>query len=324
MHITGKTLDELLRKVYGKLLSKRSMYVREVVATKGRNFELTGVCLKLLNPRARLSRSATRSTLFSCVGELLWYLSGSDNVHDIAHYIGAYKKFAEHDGRVNGAYGPRLFSGNPSQFDNVRDKLSKSSGTRKAVIQIFQAKDIVAAFKDVPCTCTLQFLLRDRKLDLVVYMRSNDAFIGMAHDIFCFTMLQEIMARSISAEVGIYTHMVGSLHLYQNNLEDAKKYLDEGILTEREMPEMPKEDPWPSIRELLSKERHIRKGDQVVDMENQYWGDLLRVIRFVSETKILDSKSQEKIIESIHHDFYKIYLMEKYNKTIEKIQLSLI
>ena len=65
-----------------------------------------------------------------------------------------------------------------------------------------------------PCTCTLQFLARGVKLDLIVYMRSNDVIKGLPHDIFCFTMLQEIAARRLSLEPGIYKHCVGSLHLY--------------------------------------------------------------------------------------------------------------
>jgi len=40
----------------------------------------------------------------------------------------------------------------------------------------------------------MQFMVRRRRLHLLTNMRSNDAFIGLPHDIFAFTMLQEIMA----------------------------------------------------------------------------------------------------------------------------------
>ena len=60
-------------------------------------------------------------------------------------------------------------------------------------------------------------------------MRSNDAFKGLPHDVFCFTMLQEIFARTLGVHVGVYKHAVGSLHLYDKDRQKANQYLKEGI-----------------------------------------------------------------------------------------------
>ncbi len=78
-------------------------------------------------------------------------------------------------------YGPRLFGRrgfsifhidrNINQFDNAVKMLTDSSTSRKAVIQLFRADDIIRDRKDVPCTCTIQFLVREKKLDMVVFMR---------------------------------------------------------------------------------------------------------------------------------------------------------
>ena len=96
----------------------------------------------------------------------------------------------------------------------------------------------------MPCTCALQFLVRKGKLDLIVYMRSNDVIKGLTHDIFCFTMLQEIAARRLSVELGTYRHCVGSLHLYLSDGEIAQSFLREGWQsTKSAMPPMPKGDP---------------------------------------------------------------------------------
>ena len=65
----------------------------------------------------------------------------------------------------------------------------------KIPLQIFDAKDLLNfQHKDIPCTVSLQFLIRENKLHLFVNMRSNDVFLGLPHDIFCFTMIQEIIA----------------------------------------------------------------------------------------------------------------------------------
>ena len=62
----------------------------------------------------------------------------------------------------------------------------------------------------------------------VHYMRLNDALVGLPHDVFCFTMLQEIVARSLSVELGGYKHAVGSLHLYKTHVDAAHQFLEEG------------------------------------------------------------------------------------------------
>lgn len=71
MHFTTNTLDDVLHEVFRKLLKSK---VR-TCSTKGPARELMAVLLTLRNPRARFSGTENRATLFSCLGETLWYLS---------------------------------------------------------------------------------------------------------------------------------------------------------------------------------------------------------------------------------------------------------
>ena len=102
MQFVADTLDDLLRAVLGKLLRVR----RTVSATKGRNVELTGVALEVRQPRARLSRSETKGTVFTCLGETLWYLSRKNDVGFMQHYISYYGKYSDDGKTVYGGYGP--------------------------------------------------------------------------------------------------------------------------------------------------------------------------------------------------------------------------
>ena len=52
---------------------------------------------------------------------------------------------------------------------------------------------------------------------------------GPDHDVFAFTMLQEIMARSLGVEVGTYKHAVGSLHLYEDDRQKAQQFDSRGL-----------------------------------------------------------------------------------------------
>lgn len=62
---------------------------------------------------------------------------------------------------------------------------------------------------------SMQFLIREGKLNLIVCMRSNDIYLGFPYDIFNFSMFQEYIAGKLGVKLGEYIHVVGSLHYYK-------------------------------------------------------------------------------------------------------------
>lgn len=189
-----KTLDDLMRTVTDKILTLGTLRT----ASKGDFWEIIGAQLEVDNPRARLSLTETRGRLFSCLGELCWYLSGSEDPTFIRYYVSTYP--LEADGTIFGGYGPRLFQrDSTSQVRRVIDLLTRKRSSRRAVLQVFDRRDLETDHEEIPCTCTLQFLVRDDRLHMLTNMRSHDAYTGMPHDFFCFTMIQEIVARSLEA-----------------------------------------------------------------------------------------------------------------------------
>jgi thymidylate synthase len=274
------------------------------------------VTLQLTNPRARLSRSESRGKVFSALGELLWYLSGSNATDQITHYISQYSQYDE-DGIVFGAYGPRL-RGDTDQLASVVDLLRERPSTRRAVIQIFDGADLLEPHKDVPCTCTLQFLNREAGLDLIVYMRSNDVFIGLPHDVFCFSMIQELVARSIAVDVGQYIHVAGSLHLYDDKAKDARRFLDEGYFATKEMPPMPDLDPMAAVAEILAVEEKLRSGSDplsVVLPSNEYWGDLARLLVAFELDRAGRRDEIASVVGQMSTDVYKVHVEDRLDRT---------
>jgi len=232
MHIKADTLDDAMRKLFPRIIAEG----KQVTSTRGRSREIVSTLIEIRLPRARLSRSETRGKAFSSLGELCWYLAGTDRLDFIAYYIPQYVGESDDGKTLYGAYGPRLLAHNGiNQIANVIALLREKPTSRRAVIQLFDAQDLVERHTEIPCTTTLQFLLRDGRVDLVVTMRSNDAYLGLPHDTFCFTMLQEIVARSIGAELGIYRHFAASMHIYEGEEEDknyikkAELYLNEAV-----------------------------------------------------------------------------------------------
>ena len=210
MELKGHTLDDILIDLYEALLATEG---RNEGGSRGPSREILGVTLHIADPRSRLSRSEDRGKPFSALGELIWYLSGSNSLEFIEPYIPRYKDDAV-EGALPGAYGPRMLAKNGSinQIENVTSLLRERPGSRRAVIQLFDAEDIAVHKSEIPCTTTIQFHLRGAVLHMSVTMRSNDAYLGLPHDVFCFTMIQEMMARRLNAELGTYIHHAGLSH----------------------------------------------------------------------------------------------------------------
>lgn len=147
--------------------------------------------------------------------------------------VGAFAPYAN-DGIFWGAYGPRI----AGDLGNLVDLLKRDPDSRQAVLTIFDSdRDLGRiSVKDVPCTVAIQFFLRERatpdgprkELRMWVVMRSNDAWLGLPYDLGQFSLLQFAVAQALGAEIGAYTHTVGSMHLYEQNWAAAGQVRDIG------------------------------------------------------------------------------------------------
>lgn len=309
MHISADTLDDLLVSVLTEFLQRTDA----TTASKGEFVEEIGALLVLNNPRARLSRTESRGNVFSSLGEFLWYLAGSNELSFIEYYIKLYPKYSDDQRSIFGAYGPRLFRmrGYVNQVDNIVQLLKRKPTSRQAVIQLFDAEDIVESHKDIPCTCTLQFFVREGRLHMLASMRSNDAFKGLPADVFAFTMLQELIARSLGVELGIYKHAVGSLHLYEADRDSAASFIGEGLSSTIEMPVMPYGDPWGAVSILLDVESKFRCGAEIdIDTlgQDKYWLDLMRLLKAFSLKACKSPEAYESLIAQMDNPNYGVYI----------------
>jgi thymidylate synthase len=314
-HFMGETLDDLMRDVLIEIQKSGD----QIEPTKGLAREIRGVVLELANPRARLSRTETRGKPYSCLGELCWYLAKTNRLPFISYYIPAYRQYADGD-EIFGGYGTRLFEWRGlNQIENVIELLRKKPQSRQAVLQLFDCHDLVGDHKDVPCTCTLQLMLRGGQLHLFANMRSNDVFWGLPHDVFCFTMLQELIARTLRVELGTYKHAVGSLHLYDKSRDSARRFLKEGWQsTKTDMPEMPIGNPWPAVSLLLQAEADIRtQGVLSVNcgMLDAYWMDLIRLLQVYRCKKDKTLENLKSLRDNMACNVYLPFINKLLNKT---------
>jgi thymidylate synthase len=211
--------------------------------------ELIGAQFTLMDPRNRLIASPARNVNYGfAVGELCWYLRGDTDLETMLYYNKRMGQFSDDGKTINSAYGYRMFryrfrenqfsgSGHDawdrSQLTNVLEELRRDPDSRRAIMHINEPPDLDKAVckgsKDVPCTLSIQLLIRDRKLHMLVQMRSNDVVWGLPYDVFSFTCLQEAFLYMLQNEgvpvddLGSYIHTAGSLHVYETHFAMAEE-----------------------------------------------------------------------------------------------------
>lgn len=145
------------------------------------------------------------------VAEWLWMTFGRSDVESLAQYNSVMRQFSDDGVFLTGAYGPHIKA---QLARRVLPKLAEDPNTRQAVIEIPRPN---RETKDEPCTLSLQFLLRDGRLNLVATMRSSDVWLGIPYDVFSFTMLQNCLAGHLGVRRGFFSLHMGSSHLYLRN-----------------------------------------------------------------------------------------------------------
>ena len=146
-------------------------------------------------------------------------LTGRDDVKFLEKYNPRVAEFyGGNKETLWGAYGPRFVE----QVGYVQHALMVDEGTRQAVVSLWRLNPHNRA--DVPCTLSLQFVIRDKALHTIVAMRSSDTWMGWPYDIFTFTMMGAYVALGSMKDpkLGTTTIFAGSQHLYAPDIPKAR------------------------------------------------------------------------------------------------------
>jgi len=164
------------------------------------------------------------------VAEWLWILAGLNNLEILAKYNSQMRKFSDDGQILNGAYGSRLMPQIPYIVNNLSNK-----DTRQAVATIWTPNPMDS--RDIPCTISLQWLIRDEELNCIVNMRSSDAWLGLPYDYFTFSQITNFIAYLIKVPVGTVTMNLASSHLYEENWSIADSILKRHVFNAVESPD---------------------------------------------------------------------------------------
>lgn len=206
--------------------------------------EFLGYKLVLENPRDRLIWNTDRaiSLGFGC-REFIWGTAGRNDLESIKRYSSRYALYSDDGRTLYGAFGKRILDfSKVNQIRKILKLFKQDLATRRALLVIADPRKDFKDSKNIPCASLIQFLIRNNKVNMISYWRSEDIMYGVPYDVFFLSLFQEVLASLLFLDLGTYVHIVGSLHLYFND-----KFKTEFILgnIERQkskieiMPQMP-------------------------------------------------------------------------------------
>ena len=113
-----------------------------------------------------------------------------------------------------------------AQLDNAIQALKEDEHTRRAMVMVFRPEDTMESFgyqTRIPCSVSYQFLIRNGKLMILYYIRSNDYFKHFAIDIWLTHAIQEYVCGQLKdvypdLKVGSLNYYAGSFHAYHEDL----------------------------------------------------------------------------------------------------------
>jgi thymidylate synthase len=155
-------------------------------------------------------------------GEAAWMLEGRNDVESVSKYVDGVKRFSDDGVTFFGAYGPKIIT----QTSYILDTLLKDNDSRQAVLNIWRENP--RSSKDIPCTLSLQFILREASDELwlhtIATMRSNDAWLGTPYDTFNFSAISFYMVCwlnhfGLKCKVGSLNIQAGSRHIYETDFK---------------------------------------------------------------------------------------------------------
>jgi thymidylate synthase len=152
--------------------------------------------------------------------EAHWIMTGDNRVATIVPYSKEISQYSDDGVTYFGAYGPKF----EQQIFHVVQTLTMDRDSRQAVINIW--RESPPASKDIPCTLSLQWLIRNNALHCIATMRSSDIHKGLPYDVFNFSMLSQYVRLALkengvsSVVMGSLTMQLGSSHLYANTVQN--------------------------------------------------------------------------------------------------------
>ena len=126
--------------------------------------------------------------------------------------------------------------GHIDQIANVIDTIKRNPDSRRIIVSawnVAEIPEIVEIGGLPPCHSLFQFNVSDGKLDLHLYQRSADTFLGVPFNIASYSLLLAMIAQVTGLRAGEFIYTLADTHLYLNHTEQVDEQLSR---TPKELP----------------------------------------------------------------------------------------
>jgi len=169
--------------------------------------------------------------LKSIIVELLWFLRGDTNIGWLKEQgVGIWDEWADADGDLGPVYGKQWRdweAPDGRQIDQIADLVAlirREPASRRQIVSAWNPADLTAMAL-APCHCLFQTQVASGRLNLQLYQRSADIFLGVPFNIASYALLTHMLARICGLEPGTFVWSGGDCHLYSNHLDQARLQL---------------------------------------------------------------------------------------------------
>lgn len=144
------------------------------------------------------------------------------------------RDFAEKWGELGPVYGVQWRKwpdGNGGEIDQIAqaiDTIKTNPNSRRNIVSawnVAEIDDIVKTGGLPPCHTLFQFNVRGDKLDLHLYQRSADTFLGVPFNIASYALLLSMVAQVTDKQAGDFVHTLADTHIYLNHLDQVNEQL---------------------------------------------------------------------------------------------------
>lgn len=163
-------------------------------------------------------------------------------IKEFIQKIATDHEFAEQWGDLGPVYGvqwrkwPDGKGGVIDQIANVVDTIKNNPNSRRIIVSawnVAEIDEIVEIGGLPPCHSLFQFNVRDGYLDLHLYQRSADTFLGVPFNIASYSLLLAMIAQVTGLKAGEFVHTLADAHIYLNHFDQVDEQLSR---TPKELP----------------------------------------------------------------------------------------
>ena len=169
--------------------------------------------------------------LRSIIVELLWFLRGDTNVRWLQeNKVSIWDEWAGEDGDLGPVYGKqwrRWEAADGREIDQIAALVAlikRDPASRRQIVTAWNPGEI-ERMALAPCHCLFQTQVAAGRLNLQLYQRSADLFLGVPFNIASYALLTHMLARECGLKPGVFVWTGGDVHLYSNHLDQARLQL---------------------------------------------------------------------------------------------------